>query len=238
MKFNKKFFPLILICFSMALPLNSCYVGKEPERLGIKSEDIAIQVKDAIYNEAQLMQLTDTLHMASDSAAVMTKKQQPIVIDNLKVIVSDDSYSIAQQRYNERLKMGQRFALSIIFIIIPVSFILVLTIGVLVFQLKKNNAKNRIIEEAIKNGYQLPDSFYNNSEMFTFGSGRNKAGKDSLTTPPPANRDQRLFSQGISWLLTGIGLFIAFLIWGGMDLAAFGLIPIFIGIGKLIAYYR
>lgn len=238
MKFNKNFFPLIHICFCMALLLNSCYVGKEPERIGIKSEAIAVQVKDAIYNEAQLMQLSDTLHIANDSAAVVAKKQQPIVIDNLKVIVSDDSYSIAQQRYNERLKMGQKFALSIIFIIIPVSLILVLTIGVLVFLLKKNNAKNRIIEEAIKNGYQLPDSFYNNSEMFAFGSARNKAGKDSLNTPPPTNRDQRLYSQGISWLLTGTGLFICFLIWGGMDLAAFGLIPMFMGVGKLISYYK
>jgi len=239
MKFSKTLMAVALTgMLTTSTVLSSCQSDKEPEIPQPNPESIARQVKQAINNEIDLMALTDTISFAntSDSLAQNTN-ERPIVINNLKVLVSTDEYSTALKEYNRRLRDGQRFALKMLFFILPMILLLVLIVGTLWYMVHKTKERNRIIEEAIHNGYNLPDSFYQSNETFSFR--KNSIASDSNpNTPPPTNRDQKLFNSGISFTVTGLGLFICMMIWGGLDAAAICLIPIFIGIGKLVTYYR
>lgn len=203
-------------------------------------EGIANQVKQAISNEVELMELSDTIsfHSNTDSATV-DKRQRPIVINHLKILVENDDYSTALDMYNQRLRDGRNFAVKMLTIILPFSFLIIIVAGILWYLLRKTRERNRLIEEAIKNGYQLPDSFYENSGILNFRQ-PNTTNPDSTSgsIPPPTNRDQRLFQSGLTWFLVGLASFLCLIIWGGIEAAAICLIPTFIGIGKLVTYYR
>lgn len=203
-------------------------------------EGIANQVKQAISNEVELMELQDTISFraGADSAAVQQQKR-PIVINHLKILVENDDYSTALDMYNQRLRDGRNFAVRMLTIILPFSLLIIIVAGVLWYLLRKTRERNRLIEEAIKNGYQLPDSFYENSGILNFKQ-NNTTNPDGTpgSVPPPTNRDQRLFQSGLTWFLIGLASFICLIIWGGIDAAAICLIPTFIGIGKLVTYYR
>lgn len=240
---NSKKSKLTLAAIALMLAfasLTACSVAPNPpSNQNIDAEAITRQVRNALANEIAFAEMTDTLSndLENDStgekAAVARK---PIIIKELRVVVDSDNYSAELMRYNERLNQGHKFALSIIFIIAPLTLILLLVGGVMFYLLRRNRERNQIIEEAIRNNYHLPDSFYENTSDWT--SRRRPDSAEQGTTPPPVNRDAKSFKRGVTYTLVGIGIIIMLGIWGGGEAAVIGIIPMMVGIANLITYYK
>lgn len=73
---------------------------------------------------------------------------------------------------------------------------------------------NKLIEKAIESNYPLPDNFFN----------------------APKRTKSRLQS-GLVWLAWGLGIISIFLIISDDTVYAIGLIPLFVGVAKLITYF-
>lgn len=104
--------------------------------------------------------------------------------------------------------------------VMPSITIVLIIIAVLVFVYRRNRNRNAVIEQAIRAGYTLPDSFYN--------------GKQSMTK----HKDPELLQSAIKLIGIGVLLCVAFMFF--FDSPFVGiicLIPAVIGVGRLISYY-
>ncbi|MDE6490522.1 MAG: hypothetical protein K2L49_05115 [Muribaculaceae bacterium] len=77
----------------------------------------------------------------------------------------------------------------------------------------RRRGREQLIAMAIERGYALPDGFYE--------------------TTPTKSRLQ----SGLVWLMWGIGLVIVMTCLGSLSLGTIGLIPLLVGVAKLITYY-
>lgn len=85
-------------------------------------------------------------------------------------------------------------------------------------KINRERSRNLLIEKAIENGKEISPEFFKSTESA-------KKPSDPLTSA--------MVSIG-----AGIGLFGAFyFFFDGFKFAAFGLIPLFIGLGQLVAYF-
>lgn len=109
--------------------------------------------------------------------------------------------------------------IAIVSVLIP--FITGITIILIIFLLKYliDRSRNQVIMKAIEAGKDISPDFFKPSE------GVKLKKQDPLSSA--------LVSIGV-----GFGLFAAlYFFFGGIKFAAFGLIPFFIGIGQLVAYF-
>ncbi|MEN6619121.1 MAG: DUF6249 domain-containing protein [Rikenellaceae bacterium] len=103
-------------------------------------------------------------------------------------------------------------------IVIPFTTAVLIVLIVFLAKVFKEKSRNELIAKAIEHGKDL------SPDLFT------KEGNSSKKSDPLTSA---LVSIGV-----GVGLFIAFyFFFGGFKFAAFGCIPLFIGIGQLVAYF-
>jgi len=106
---------------------------------------------------------------------------------------------------------------AILGIIVPFLTAVLILLIVFLYKAFKEKTRNELIAKAIEHGKDLSPDFFTREEKSSRKS-------DPLTSA--------LVSIGI-----GIGLFLAlYFFFGGFKFAAFGCIPLFIGIGQLVAY--
>lgn len=107
---------------------------------------------------------------------------------------------------------------SILGIIVPFTTAVLILLIVFLYKAYKEKTRNELIAKAIEHGKEIsPDLF--------FSQAKEAKKSDPLTGA--------LVSIGL-----GVGLFIAlYFFFGGFKFAAFGCIPLFIGIGQLVAYF-
>ncbi len=141
-------------------------------------------------------------------------------------------------------------ALAVAFIV-PCFTIVIVLICLLVFWLKRSKSKNAIIAKAIEAGYDLPDAFYTgqSSQSSVFMDSNANMGNNSMDvdngqssrapfTPIPVGaRDPKMFTSSVSLVAVGLSLLLFFCSNGheGVGFLCGG-IPLFLGIGRLIAY--
>ena len=120
------------------------------------------------------------------------------------------------QGQNDRLKSEGVFIIAIVFIAIVTPFTsLVLIVFFAIRGITcRQRERNKLIEKAIDNNYPLPDDF--------FSSQKN-----------PRTRLQ----SALVWLAWGIGIISFCLIMSNDTVYAIGLIPLLVGIAKLITYF-
>ena len=135
--------------------------------------------------------------------------------------------------------------------IVPCVTILLGLLIVLIFFMRKAQARNAIIEKAIDANYVLPDAFYNpsgstvndgvqssfESEKGNEGSPNSTQQTNRFSPQPRSARDPKSFSSAVTLLAVGFALMLFFIAngkWGTAFLT--GGIPFFLGIGKLIGY--
>lgn len=142
--------------------------------------------------------------------------------------------------------------IAICFIVPCVTLLLGLLI-VLVFFMRKTQARNAIIEKAIDANYVLPDAFYNPSNSpindgvqssmdtgTTYNDGaHNSTPQSNRFAPQPRSaRDPKSFSSAVTLLAVGFALMLFFIANGKWGIAFLsGGLPFFLGIGKLIGYF-
>lgn len=133
-------------------------------------------------------------------------------VSDSKVIVIDMPQ--IQSRQKPQLEARDIFKITAIFT--PFAFGFAILWLILRWIYRNNLAKYRLIEFSIEKGATLPDSFYA-SKMFTY--------------------EKKRFTSGITWIGIGLSIIVFALsvsVPGGI---AFGILPIFIGISRILAFY-
>lgn len=138
-------------------------------------------------------------------------------------------------------------SISVAFVVPCMTIILALII-LMVFFMKKNTARNNIISKAIDKGYQLPDSFYtgyssqsgtpNDGGGVVYPSDDNGGKMFGMRVAPEASRDPKMFGSAMSLIAIGFALLLFFSFNREIGVGFLcGGIPLFLGVGRMIAYY-
>lgn len=227
---------ILLICSSCL----DIHVDKPSK---IDTQAIARQVKEQVQaeiNDINLpsVNLNDTLAVVPDSATSQIHTITapiPVVIEKIDVAISND--------YNRHYyKDYFQYQVTIIVICSICALTFAIVVILLIFFYKRAKSRNTLIAKAIENSYMLPDSFYTGRETEPFTGGYKQpvdinSNNDKTQTPPPMPRDGRLFDSAVKYISVGIGIFFIFAVCGADPIAAFGIIPILIGAGKLLTYF-
>ncbi len=132
--------------------------------------------------------------------------------------------------------------------VVPCITIIIALIVLMIFFMKRNSARNGIISKAIDNNYQLPDAFYtgysaqggsqSDGSGMTFDADGNDVKLFGLKAVPQASRDPKMFVSAMTLIAIGFAilLFFSFNHEIGVGFLCGG-IPLFLGIGRMIAYY-
>lgn len=126
---------------------------------------------------------------------------------------------------------------------VPCFTLIVALVLLLLFFMKKTQARNAIIGKAIDANYPLPDAFFTNQSVTTVyepseSIHHTSAGTSSHRVDLTIRRDPKNFSGAVSLLAVGLALILFFAAtdhWPVAFLA--GGIPALLGVGKLIGYY-
>ncbi|MDE6524732.1 MAG: hypothetical protein K2L66_04140 [Paramuribaculum sp.] len=127
---------------------------------------------------------------------------------------------------------GFREVSKMIAVFLPFVFVLVLVWMLLNYRRKNLLAKYRLIEYAIEKGNPLPDAFYNNGLV-----ARTSTVMESVARGGRVYRiDSHRLTNALIWIGVGIVGFIFFLVVDVKPMACLLLLPVFVGIAKLISY--
>lgn len=177
-------------------------------------------------------------------------------------IMTFDEYeqNIKQRRYNEedkrrsvrdKARIDSAVPLFLIGFGFPCCALVIALILWIWFINRRNKQRNELIAKAIDEDYKLPESFYTRQPTFprytvSPSDPTNDSQQANCTqTQPvympqiqPRIRDGKSWRTAITLISIGIPLFLFFLIQGSEQAAVLiGGIPVFLGIGKLVAYY-
>lgn len=125
---------------------------------------------------------------------------------------------------------------------IPCLTLIIALVLLLMFFLKKTQARNAIIGKAIDANYQLPDAFFSNPQSSSQSYDEVETGDghtaDQTKKEPRMRRDPKNFSSAVTLLAVGLALILFFASSRHWEVAFLaGGIPFFLGVGKLIGYY-
>lgn len=196
----------------------------------IRSELSAISLDDTIYSTVYS---TDTIVAGEDTIIQISEGTAQKAYVTVNVPAINVEYS-ASRRITEAQRDQQRTLLSIVFVAIPCATLAILAVILAIFLYKRMRSRHEVIEKAIDNEYTLPDSFYN---------GSNTTEDSGATTPdgikiPPLPSDVKQRDSGFTLVIVGIVLMLLFAQWDATTMLIVSLIPLLIGVGKLLTYYR
>lgn len=213
----------------------------------INTEEITDAVNRALAEAFENAGFNDTIlncnTMAfTDPTMVMTMNNNAFTsglvnMPEIKInINNDDSQWIDLQ--DHKLKMKGMIA--IFSIVIPCFMILVVAAFILLFFYFRMKNRNKVIEAAIAAGYELPAEFYTGTSANAGNQSADEraATAEPGTVPPPLPRNERLRTHGMRLVAIGIGMMIMLGVWGGLDAAVLGIIPLLIGASSLAGYYN
>lgn len=242
MKKSILFFPLIAIWLLMgSCDSDSDYSYSRPST--IDTDEIAEAVNEALREAFDGANFNDTIFNCDvdNSMMAITADSVNILpainrIPEIKVnVVSNDNdewYSLRREK-NE-----QRTIVAIVSVVIPCVMVMVIAGLVLLFFYFRMRNRNKVIEAAIAANYQLPPEFYSNASTAGNAPADIKAAPADGTVPPPLPRNERLRVTGLRLVAIGLGIMIMLGVWGGLDAAVLGLIPLLIGASNLANYYN
>ena len=249
---TKKIFLTIAMFLVMLIVFAQTGTGQQPALPG------ANNIPDAA---------TDTLNIiteANETIQALTGLMPNIDRPDAEIVTVDDNEYILRKGYAYRMEnfddiidsvnearheffddSEQKMMIPIMAICfgVPCFTLIVVLVLLLMFFMKRTQAKNEIIGKAIDANYQLPDSFFNSqtgSQAFDYSypaDGHTPA-SPSQKDGSRVRRDPKNFSSAITLLAVGFALILFF---GAKDMwsVAFlaGGIPFFLGVGKLIGYF-
>lgn len=146
---------------------------------------------------------------------------------NMPVIVIpqvDNSYEMV---YDDNRTVN---ILRILGLIIPFVFAMIVVFMCLWFKRDRFREKCRIIDKAIQNNYHLPETFFGGKTEPEFLTVREESNSRTKISLPSARRLQ----AGLIWIAFGLTGFIFFLIANTGEMAVLCLLPIFIGVAKIV----
>ncbi len=138
-------------------------------------------------------------------------------ISTSKVVIEYPDYDKSDTNYSDNAISENIVELSaIVFgITVPFATIVIIVFLIVSFMLKKRRLHYHAIELAITNGRELPDSFYDNFNKF---------------------KSKSRLQSSLVWISWGIGIFFILYFSNDIESASLGIIPLLVGISKLITY--
>ena len=136
--------------------------------------------------------------------------------DSVVIITPDETAKIANISIHQSNNDAGFWIVLIVFIafLIPFASLVLIIFFALRAITSRQRERNKLIEIAIKSNYPLPDNFFSN---------------------PQTSRTR--LQSALVWLACGIGTIAFFLVIFDDALYAIGIIPLLIGIAKLITYF-
>lgn len=202
----------------------------------LKEELADISFADTIYatNYAD----NDTVVVGNDTiihAGKVTRDITGVAVVKVEVpsvnVTIDPNAGIAEAQQRQ-----QRTLINILGLVVPAATIAIVAIILCVFLYKRMRSRHSLIEQAIENGYQLPDAFYGDNSTVQPSGEQQQPGQ--YGTIPPLPGEVRMRDSGLKYCLIGVGMIIIFSVWGSEELAVIGVIPLLIGLGKLLTYFK
>lgn len=221
----------------------------------------AVSITDSVTGDTSTtMTITTAPSPASESARIVIVDDNEYIIENGHAYLIDDLMEDLRDEVFSNAAMHHEDRLSVpivaICFIFPCLTIVVALIVLLIFLLKKNSTRAKIITAAIENDYQLPDSFYvgssasptqtpysatdNATSCGNGGFSEGERGQTVLGAPtvPANNRDPRSFTSGVTLLGVGLAILLAFCAHDNYGLGWIcGGVPMFLGAGRLLGYF-
>lgn len=200
--------------------------------------------KIALTRVSDAIEMSDTV-LDNDTANATQAGGSTTIIINQKVANPDDITALAERRQSRTA--SQVIALGII---VPCATIIFIVLALLIFLLVRGYNRNRIISEAIRNNYQLPDSFYTGTSskpqpeyVEVADTQRAETSHEESKLPPlprvPLTQVEKDYLSK-SLILAGVGLLIfLFFLWCsalGVGLLAGG-IPFVVGASRVAVFY-
>lgn len=159
---------------------------------------------------------------------------------------SGEEYAMRELDYEYAGRAEQRGQTTAIIItaIVFGSILLVIVACLLIYYMNRRN-RLKVVERAIDNNYQLPDSFYTGKQGSTgYVADENTASHETASAAAPTRVQQALscmsereMRQGINLSIVGLGLVLFFSLMGLEVLAALMVIPLLIGLSRLVVPY-
>ncbi len=200
---------LVALAIGGAATMSSCESDKHHDIERIRQE-IRVELTEQIRDELQTT-------LAFDSIG-----STPIYISPS---VEIDAPRSSADNFHEVSKM--------IAVFLPFVFVIGLVWMLLSYRRKNLLAKYRLIEYSIEKKMPLPEAFFNNG----FAARTSKV-MESVTRGGRVYRiDSRRLSNALIWMGVGIVGFIFFMTVDAKEPACLALLPVFIGLAKLISYF-
>lgn len=234
--------------FAIALSLIPAAGMCTPAAVAAPTDSMTVEVAlaDTIVAQADTVVAADKnlpapLFYGPDGKLMVSTDEGALTIDEL----IREYYNEATLNFSSDDESGptwQMVAVVAICFGVPALVAIVALILILRFQRRKNRERHDIIEHAIDNNYPLPDAFYTRQPSYQGGEAAHWASSSADGTPqqqPAAMpRDVRKLTSAITLTAVGLALFIAFACGDNVAFGFFaGGIPMFLGIGRMIAYY-
>lgn len=225
--------------------------------MSIMANDVEESTTVAGFVEKMGSAVENTLNTAVIKMSTDSIEDEKIVVDevvaNDTVGITDSGESLSLSLQQEKLEYEHQAHIVAIGVIVPCFTIVVILIGVLIYLFCRQKSRNKLIEQAILNNYQLPESFYTgtssnkiiynnipekaNSLEEDMSSQSNFSSNNVESKLPPTPFERREFTQAIS--MSAIGLLILFF-FINIDVAFIGIIaggiPLILGLSKVVTY--
>lgn len=228
-----------------------------------------VTVTDSVTGDSSTVTTITAPITSEETTKIVSVDDANYLLDNGRAYIIDDI--VDDLREEMEMQFMDRNdepnpAVVAVCVIFPCLTIVMALIALLLFLLKKNSTRAKIITAAIEKDYKLPDSFYaapssvpapapipadnvaaNNANGYNGnytasapGATRCEQGPIVLGAPtvPVAQRDPKSFSSGVTMVAIGFVIIVAFSM-GHEPVAGFicGGIPFFLGIGRLVGYF-
>lgn len=220
-------------------------------RLTIKSDNktinIAVDSTASGSAMATIVVNSDTL-MKADVNSIADRLNDTLVASSLfhqsdNEGMESDEYDMRALEFQHRYQAESRGQITAI-IIVAIVFGTILLIIVACLMIYYMNRRNRlkVVEKAIENNYQLPDSFYTgkqNKPHYTADDNMTAAdlSQQSKVQQVLSCVSDREMKQAVNLTIVGFGLVLFFSLMGLDVLAALMIIPLLIGISKILVPY-
>lgn len=227
-----------------------------PTNISIDTKEIVEQITSAVSEVLDqplvISTQSDTvISVRTDSAA--SKNNIIINITGKAPEVNSTVYPFEEEMAVRKLKEKREALTILLSIVIPCGIIALTVVGVFIFLFYKTKSRNRLIEKAIENNYELPDSFYSginfsHTRVEGDASARKVTSDDNESQLPPLPNvppvaplnymEKRQISNGIILTLVGIFIFLFFVCVKAVSVGFLaGGICVAIGASRIVTYW-
>ncbi len=196
-----------LLFFVAAVLIAATAVAKPPKHTGI----------DRLKN----LQIDSAVNFKTDSISQMVVFDAGSADSNMSDEISDEDITavidMAVAPTHSVTKTVMKTIVGVVAIVVPFAFVILVIWIICRYSTSRNRERSKLIEMSIRERVPLPDAFYKTEKSYYLGP--------------------RRLSSGIVWIGVGISVSLFFFAVGSEEMAALGLIPLFVGIARIVVYF-